>query len=119
VGFGGALVGGGEAAGVGDATGAALGGGVAVCAGLGVETGTLVARGVADGKPATVVGDGEAAAVSPVDRGPIGDGAVGTPNVPMASANVARTRFRIPRATTSRARCAGVTTIGTPRPVGH
>lgn len=110
---GGLLAGGGETAG----GGGTLGVGTTI-PGVGVGAGSTLCRGVDDGRPATTVGAGDAAAVSPVGRGPIGDGVVGMPNVPMASANVARTRFRIPRATMSRARCADVTTIETPRPVG-
>ena len=64
-----------------------------------------------DGDPDPVTaGDTEGrAAVSPVALGP-GARNVGTPNAPTASASVARIRFRIPRATTSRARWAIVTT---------
>jgi hypothetical protein len=107
---------GGNDAGGNDAGGGAVG--VAEAVGVGVGTGGALGAGVAEGRPATVVGTGEAAAVSPVGRGPVGDGP-GRPKVPMASANVARTRFRIPRAMTSRARCADVTTMESPQPVGH
>jgi hypothetical protein len=83
--------------------------GVAVAAGEAVgdadDTGPLAA-GVATGEAPPVSGgvDGRAA-VSPPSAG---DG-VDPPNAPTASAIAARRRFRIPRATTSRARWAIVT----------
>jgi hypothetical protein len=83
--------------------------GVAVAAGEAVgdadDTGPLAA-GVATGEAPLVSGgvDGRAA-VSPPSAG---DG-VDPPNAPTASAIAARRRFRIPRATTSRARWAIVT----------
>jgi hypothetical protein len=98
---------------VGDALeGAALGAGDAGAAGVGdaadaLAPGAAEPVGVADGgavaAPALELG---CAAVSPPSEGP---GVFGPPNAPTASAIPARTRFRIPRATTSRARWAIVT----------
>ena len=63
-----------------------------VCAGLSVTVGATT--GDAEGR----------AAVSGLGRPAEPDGAPGTPKAPTARANVARTRFTIPRATIRRAR---------------
>jgi hypothetical protein len=73
---------------------------------LAVGAGDVVSDGVA---PTAVFDD-------PV--GPDGDGLPGTPNSPTAIANDARTRFRIPSATTSRARWEVVKSSVSPQPAG-
>jgi hypothetical protein len=69
-------------------------------------------------------GDAEApgdwpAAVLPLGCAGPTIGEVGMPNVPTANAMVARARFRMPRATTRRARWADVTAIRDSRTVRH
>jgi hypothetical protein len=98
---------------VGDALeGAALGAGDPDAPGVGDPAGAVAPGapepvGVEDGAPVAGAALGVGcAAVSPPSEGP---DAFGPPNAPTASAIPARTRFRIPRATTSRARWAIVT----------
>jgi hypothetical protein len=113
-----------------------VGVGVSVAGGsVGARLGVTVAVGEADGwTPGLVpgcalvacgtVGEGAAPGDCPTAVLPLGwagwtMGDVGIPNVPTAKATVARARFRIPRATTRRARWTDVTAICASRIVRH
>jgi hypothetical protein len=62
------------------------------------------------------LGAGETIAMAGLGR-PAVDGSVERPEIPTLSATVARTTLTTPRATTSRRRCAAVTSVGSP-PLG-
>jgi len=101
-------------------TGAGLGVNAAVAEAEG-EVGTGVGEAALDG----ITADDEGSLTAGVDDGraavsPPGGGVeTGPPNAPTASASPARTRFRIPRATTSRARWAIVKRSGLLFRPGH